>query len=96
MSSGILRWENPPPSRTGHAGPKPLTDVYQTIREELMARPDEWAVIHEGPNKSCTSLANQFRRGKYRAFYPIGAFEFVSRTDNEQGRIYARYLGEFE
>lgn len=92
---GVIRWENPPPSRTGSPGPKPRPSMYVAVAAELRANPQRWALVFEGGSKSATSLANQFRRGRTGAFLPVGAFEIASRMGDgiAGGRIYARYVG---
>jgi hypothetical protein len=92
--TGVLRWEDPPPSRTGRPGPKSRPSLYEFVAAQLRANPQRWAVVFEGGDKSATSLANQFRRGRTGAFLPIGAFEIASRMNDGTGRIYARYVGE--
>jgi len=93
--SGVIRWEEPPPSQTGNAGPAPkMNALYASIRADLMSKPGEWAVVWEGGKASARALANQMRRGMYTAFCPVDRFEFASRITTTGGAIYARYIGE--
>lgn len=91
----VLRWEEPPPAKGNHrSGSIPRGSKYDMIAVELIARPNEWAVIHEGWSRSSAdNLAIRIRRGEISCF-TAGEFAAVVRTVSYQYRVYARYVGE--
>lgn len=88
MSDNEIVWENPPAShRQGEMD-------WRERLLPLMARPGDWARVHEMNRHSAWTLVSQLRRGiKNR---PEGRWEFLARTnqnDKSKAYIYARYLG---
>jgi hypothetical protein len=62
---------------------------WQELLAPLVDRPNTWAIVHRGSNSP--GAAGNLRAGK--VIMPPGQWEFVSRTVEGQGRVYARYLG---
>lgn len=65
---------------------------YVEIAQQLMARPNEWAIVLERGHQT---TAARIRSGRIAAFRPKGKFEATARETDEQGRckVYARYVG---
>ena len=82
-----IRWEDPPPQRTGRGSGK-----WQAIVQPLREHPKRWAILACFP--TCDQAANiavSLRSG-VRKTGP-GRFEFAARTVDGEHRIYGRYLG---
>ena len=69
-----MKWQDPPAKR------------WDPIAEELRNNPQRWALV-EVPHPS---YGAHIKRGKLKAFRPVGAFE----VKNSKGEIYIRYIGE--
>lgn len=88
-----LTWEEPPPVEGIHFFPKGKGKHFD-IAEELRAKPNEWAMIGTyGSRPSAAAMAYLIRSGGSVA-YPFGDFEAVSRTVNNEYRLYVRYVGK--
>lgn len=93
--SAVVRWEEPPPSRSRNGG-RPVgtySSGYQAIADELRQRPGEWAVVRESATSKGHGLATKIRLGSMYCFTPAGDFEAVERRVDGVNRTYARYLG---
>jgi hypothetical protein len=91
----VFRWEDPPESTR----PVGLNAERESRWAETVARlqlnPGRWAIIYEGSQGSCGSLAWSIRRGATLGFAPPNSFESVTRgPDAGLVRVYARYVGE--
>lgn len=78
-----IEFKNPPGGGSG-------TNKWQPVREELMARPGEWALIATLTGPSAYSLASMVRKGT--GAWGRGRFEATVR----KGDVYARYIGPRE
>jgi hypothetical protein len=89
-----ILFETPPAQRRG-TGQR--TGKHFEAAEKLRARPGEWGVVAicSTPSSSA-SLAYLIRRGGLAAYRPKGAFEAVSRTVDDERRVYARYKADPE
>lgn len=80
-----MKWKNPPARQgsTGHS-------MYELIGDELMKNPNRWALIREdvyAATKS-TALAMFVKHCDNVEEH----WDVVSRTENDQVNIYARYI----
>lgn len=81
-SPDSLTWGEPPASRAAVQGAR--QQHFAAIREALMARPGEWAIVAMRPNDK---LAGHNVRP-----YLDEQFEVVSRKVDGEMRVYARYM----
>lgn len=94
----VIRWEDPPLSRSRNGGRPADTysSRYQAIADQLRARPGEWALVDEFEGIHNRGLATKIRLGSMLCFTPAGDFEAVARRGRGMVRTYARYLGNGE
>lgn len=84
-----LVWQEPPTSRGQGA------HDWSSIAADLQSCPNQWARIKNGLDpRNAGSIAYRIRHGDYNAFQPAGAYEAVSRAEDDGGAVYARYVGE--
>lgn len=88
--SAVLRWEEPPPARTGQRLGRDRIP-WAVIAQELKDQPGKWAVVHEGDPDP--KLAARIEKGLSPWFRPAGAFEATQRSRGGQVTVYARYVG---
>jgi hypothetical protein len=79
----IIKQDPPAQRRTGK---------YDDIADQLANDMGSWYRIATG--LSSGSLAAGINNGKVGAFQPKGAFEAVSRTQDDGVAVWARYVGE--
>lgn len=93
----VVRWEDPPPNKSGgHKAPR-RTQYWRDVAAELRAHPDKWAVVLEGDNWSgIGGMSSAITAGRLAAFRPDGAFQAQTRTTPAGFTIYARYVGGAE
>jgi len=94
-----MKWAEPPNPDQRRFGV-----IWKEEAEQLKAHPNQWAIIKSWSldtvraRGKASSLASEVRNGKHLAFRPQGAFEAVSRQEEEDGKevvnVYARYIGE--
>jgi hypothetical protein len=91
----VIRWEDPPPSRSSIPGRARTPGRFTVVAEQLRANPGRWAVISEsdGPQRG---VAYHIRSGAIECFTPRGDFDAVTRRVNGRSLVYARYLGDGE
>lgn len=83
-----MKWENPPLSRKHHRGGK----VWADEAAELRAHPGTWGILAECPlakAQYARQLAYAVKTGGYVAFRPEGAFDAVSRAEENVVKVYA-------
>lgn len=90
-TSGVLRWEEPPPAQSGGKGIAKNVIAHELIAVQLKRRADEWAVVHEG--RGLNSLAMAIKKGEYAPYRPAGSFEATTRWQNDKLVTFARYIG---
>ena len=88
--TGVLRWEEPPPPRTGQRLGRERIP-WAVIAQELKDKPGKWAVVHEGAPDP--KLATRIEAGLSPWFRPAGTFEATQRSNGAIFTIYARYVG---
>lgn len=90
-SQDEIRWEDPKPRRRGTQAD---LDV---MTSELRAHPGRWAVVREygldDGRKNAYPYTALLKRGRIKAFTPVGDWEATTRTDGEVIKVYARYIG---
>ena len=87
MSDNGIVWEEPPEVR--HGGHSQWLSRLAPVLE----RPGEWCRVHETTSgKSARSTVARLNHGRVGLPAP-GKWEFVSRTKDGHGYVYARYLG---
>lgn len=88
MTDGIV-WEDPPVTAGGFGGIN-WGDVLAPLKDY----PGRWALVHTGDPKKVRTKASNLTRGNVaRGRVEPSEWEFVSRTVDGEGRMYARYLG---
>jgi hypothetical protein len=93
----IIRWEEPPPARTGGGRPTgSTTSRWTEVAEELRARPGRSAVIAESAGRTNADLCRRINRGLMHPFTPAGSFEATTRQEDGIVTTYVRYLGDGE
>lgn len=90
----IIRWEEPPPARSGGGRPRRSSSRWDSVAEELRARPGQYAVVAEGPGRTLLDLAWRINRGLLLSFSPPGAYETTTRQGPRVNAVYARYVGD--
>lgn len=93
----IIRWEEPLPVHP-HGGRPPGTQSsrWDSVAEQLRARPGRSAVVAEGAIRTCRDLTWRINRGLLLCFSPAGAFKATTRQAGGTAAVYARYLGDGE
>jgi len=84
-----IHWQDPPPP--GRPGGR--TSQWEPVAARLRANPKRWARIATfGKSRaaSASALANSINKGT-PAWAPRGAFEAVSRKEDNGVNVYARY-----
>lgn len=71
---------------------RPSVGKWERKLAKVMQNPGQWFIVQRGPNAVAT--ANNLRRRSVRIPRPDHEWEFVARTVDGEGRVYARYLGE--
>ena len=67
---------------------------WATIAQRLKENPNEWAVVANDVNPS---VVTHIRKGRLKAFAPLGSFEASGQGRNEDGytkELYVRFVGE--
>lgn len=79
MGKGIIRWENPPASRSGQARARK-----EAVERDLRSRPGEWGVYSENQKNPSVSM---FRN------WNIPGLECVTRSNGDgTARVFLRVL----
>ena len=95
MSTTIIRFEEPPPPAHPRYAPR-SRDVAPNVAAELKGAKGDWALVKEFSEQragTARSAARVINQGTIPAYRPAGAFEAVTRTVDNQVRLYARYVG---
>jgi hypothetical protein len=93
--SGVLRWEEPPPTKAGQHLRKQGTrfgDEWREIAEELRANPGRWGVIAEG-ERPLEALVSHIRHARFPVWGPAGSFDATCRKRFDEYTLYACYVG---
>jgi hypothetical protein len=86
-----VQWEEPTFNANGTAVGRPR--IYEALLTPLMEHPKRWARIRTFPT-SKSARTSAWHLAKRRYFVPPGKWEFVGRTVDGKGALYARYMGE--
>jgi hypothetical protein len=96
-----VTWRDPPEAPGGRR----VTPAYEGEARALRLHPGDWKVIDSFPAAQASAarnLAVSVRTGRLQVFRPPGAFEAVSRTEEEHDErghlvkvvnVYARFTG---
>lgn len=92
--SGVLRWEDPPPNKSGNKNKPRRTEHWREVAAELRERPGDWGVVLESDSWNSTGgIAPAITAGRLAAFRPNRHFEAQTRTTPAGYTVYARYVG---
>lgn len=89
MTTYDIVFEDPPPAASRGGAPR----VWEKRLEPLRARPGEWAVVKTGKANAIYTTADALRHGRFGAGIDPQDWEFVARTKNGEGKVYARFIG---
>lgn len=90
-NSPDLAWEDPPQPQLGTR-----VGRWEPVADQLREHPGKWAVIATYPlaqRPIASSLTNALSHGKYRG---IDGVQAVSRTVNDEVKVYARWVAPDE
>lgn len=86
-------FEDLPPARTNAGKQLHSLRVWKQRLDPLRARPGEWAVVLVTTVRGGSVTASQLRQGTLGAGVDTSEFEFASRVVDNEGRVYARFVG---
>lgn len=65
------------------------------VAQKLKENPGQWQLAGVSTTRQgSVSMARAIKTGRTSTWHPAGDFEAVSRTEDGEFRVYARYLGE--
>jgi hypothetical protein len=98
MTSTDEGWGTPSDwSPNGSTGQRARGTAFVEEAALLRARPGQWRIVTTYPlaqRPTAYTIAMRVRQGLYPAFRPVGAWQCVARTENEEALIWVRFVGE--